>query len=140
MMTRSRYLTATAGLFLAASLAGCSGSPGALTTEFPSATPTIVAVDLPIGFPDKQVPLVDGPILHVSHPGNVWAAWVGSADLAGDLQRATGLLTAAGFQNTNAGPAFADFHGADYEVRIVAVVDDTYGSTLAYTIAEKASK
>jgi hypothetical protein len=136
-MTRAPLLV-PAGLLLLA-LAGCSASPAADAKVGPTPTPssTLVTETLPLGFPSKEVPLLDGPILHVSHPGNIWAAWVYSEDLPGDLAKATTQLTAAGYEQTNAGEGWADFHGLDYEVRVVGLVDDKFGSSLAYTIAEK---
>lgn len=127
-----------AGLALALLLSGCSaaGHPDAKRDPSPTPTSTLVTEVLPLGFPSK-VPLPDAPILHVGHPGNIWSAWLYSEDLAGDLAAATALLTAAGYTPTNAGDGWADFHGSDYEVRIVALDDPTYGSSLAYTIAEK---
>lgn len=138
-MTLLRTLPVAAGLAFALALAGCSGSHAVDGKRDPSPTPTstLVTETLPLGFPSESVPLLDGPILHVGHPGNIWSAWIYSEDLPGDLAKATSLLTTAGYENINGGDAFADFHGPDYDVRVVAVVDDTFGSSLAYTIAEK---
>jgi len=139
-MTRAHVL-APAGLLLLA-LAGCSAPAAADARVDPTPTPssTLVTEVLPLGFPSKEVPLLDGPILHVSHPGNIWAAWIYSEDLPGDLAKAMTQLTEAGYENTTSGAGWADFHGTDYEVRVASLVDDKFGSSLAYTIAEKASK
>jgi len=119
-------------------LFGCSGAtavdPNASAAADPSASATPATVPLPPGFPRDKVPLLAGPILHVSHPGNIWAVWVLSADLPGDLAKATAQLVAAGYRNTNAGPAYGDFHSPAFDVRVVATVDVMYGSSLAYTI------
>ena len=128
-----------AGIALALLLSGCSGAHSIDAKREPSPTPssTLVTEMLPLGFPSKDVPLPDAPILHVGHPGNIWSAWIYSEDLAADFTAAAALLTGAGYTETNAGDGWGDFHGPDYEVRIIALDDPTFGGSLAYTIAEK---
>ena len=122
---------AALALVIALGLSGCAGTAAASAPE-PSAS---TEVSLPIGFP-KDVPLLEGAILHVAHPGNIWAVTIQSANLAGDLAGATALLVEAGFANTNGGDGWADFHGATRDVRIVAASDDTWGDSLTYTMTD----
>jgi hypothetical protein len=82
--------------------------------------------------------MFDGPLLHIAHPGNLWAAWIASDDLPGDLASATALLVNAGYTVTAAADGYAEFADDKRSLRIVASVDASYGSCLAYTITDGA--
>ena len=84
------------------------------------------------GFP-SDVPIIDGTVVHASHPGNIWAVWVASDDLAGDMAKATQLLVDAGFENVIVTDEYRDFHGTEYQVHVTAKDDPNYGSTIAYS-------
>lgn len=137
MTAQHLAIAASGGLALALALTACSAAGSHEAAVSP--TPTAERVILPAGFPVTKVPLIEGPIMHASHPGNIWTAFIGSTDLITDLSAATALLSAAGYEHTDGGEHHADFHGPDYEVRIFATVDPLYGSTISYTIVEKAT-
>ena len=94
----------------------------------------------PPGYPVEQVPVTDGELLHVAHPGNVWAAWIASDDLVGDLSSAIALLIDAGYTLTTQAEGYADLTHPDRVLRIVASVDATWGSSLQYTFTDGAKE
>ena len=122
------------------SLAGCSAPAAEAPTEAPAAEVSpegsSEVVEYPVGFPTDEVPLFDGALLHVAHPGNLWAAWISSDDLVADLATASQQLVDAGYTQTVAADGFAEFTNPQRSLRIVASVDDTYGSCLAYTFTD----
>ena len=131
-------------LLAALSLAGCS-APTATEPSGDSHAPSEgsahtsaedEAVVFPVGFPTVDVPMLEGELLHVAHPGNLWAAWIASDDLVADLASATAALVDAGYTVTTQAEGFAEFAHADRTLRIVASVDGTYGSCLAYTFTD----
>jgi hypothetical protein len=138
-------------------LAGCTAAPssalpppsaegsGSASSEASSETspdassetsPDTEAVSYPVGFPVDEVPMFDGELLHVAHPGNIWAAWIASDDLVADLATATADLIDAGFTVTAQAEGYAELTKADRVLRLVASVDGTYGSCLAYTFTD----
>lgn len=120
-------------------MAGCSAAPSATppAEAGPSpATASAEAVSYPVGFPLDEVPMFDGELLHVAHPGNLWAAWIASDDLTADLAIATAALVDAGFTVTTQAEGYAELTKADRVLRLVASVDGTYGSCLAYTFTD----
>lgn len=129
-------------------LAGCSAEappehPAEAASETASESgsgehATDEPVAFPPGFPTDRVPLFDGTLLHVAHPGNLWAAWIESADLVADLAAASQLLLDAGFTQTAGADGWGDFTDGDRSLRIIASVDATYGSSLQYTITDGA--
>lgn len=136
-MTTTDIQVALASTFLVLALAGCSApveaSPHAETTASEEAV-----VAYPPGFPTDRIPMFEGTLLHVAHPGNLWAAWIESEDLVADLAAATGLLVDAGFTVTNSADGFIEASNGDRNLRIVASDDATYGPCLAYTITDGA--
>lgn len=116
-------------------IAGCSAAP-APESPPPADSPSAEAVSYPVGFPVDEVPMFDGELLHVAHPGNIWAAWIASDDLVTDLATATAALVDAGFTTTAEAEGYAEFAKADRVLRLVASVDSTYGSCLAYTFTD----
>lgn len=115
-------------------LAGCSAAPSPESAA-PSASAS-EAVTYPVGFPLDEVPMFDGELLHVAHPGNLWAAWIASDDLVADLATATAALVDAGFTVTTQAEGYAELAKDDRVLRLVASVDSTYGSCLAYTFTD----
>ncbi|MEP6481429.1 MAG: hypothetical protein ABJA94_05410 [Rhodoglobus sp.] len=116
-------------------IAGCTAeAPASAPPAAPvaSAPATAAPVALPDGFPSSDVPIIPGTILAANHPGNIWAVWVASTDLPGDLAKATQLLVDAGYDNVIALPDYADFHGTKYQVHVTAKLDPKYGSSIAY--------
>ncbi len=95
-MTATDIRVAASAALLVLALAGCSApaeaSPHAETTASEEAV-----VAYPPGFPTDRIPMFEGTLLHVAHPGNLWAAWIESEDFVADLAAATGLLVDAGF-------------------------------------------
>ena len=91
-------------------------------------------VELPVGFPSKDVPLVDHELLHVSNSGGIWGVWVASEDLAGDLAAATTLLLDAGFTQRASDPAYGEFGGEKFQLRVIASDSAKYGSSLNYIV------
>lgn len=134
------------GLLLVVLLAGCSAeastspeTPAAPAAEHGAAEGEADAVLFyPPGFPSDSVPMFDGPLLHVAHPGNLWAAWIESSDLVADLATAVASLTAAGYTITASADGYAEATKDDRSLRIVASDDATYGPCLAYTITDNA--
>jgi len=143
---RTPRLAITA-LALAIVLSGCSAASGA-GHDAPAAAEGAAAegahgeaaevVAFPMGFPVDDLPMPDGELLHVAHPGDTWAAWVASDDLVADLAEATSLLVDAGYTLTNSADGFAEFTHPDRMVRIIASVDGSWGSSLAYTLTDGA--
>ena len=128
-------------------LAGCAaGDPAEHPAEAPAASSehggesseSGEPVAYPPGFPTDIVPMFDGTLLHVAHPGNLWAAWIESHDLAADLATASQLLVDAGFSQTAGADGWAEFSNADRSLRIIASDDASYGPCLAYTITDGA--
>lgn len=126
-------------------LAGCAaGAPPEHPAEAPSepgtasehGTASEEAVAYPVGFPTDRVPLLEGTLQHVAHPGNLWAAWIASDDLVADLATASQLLLDAGFTQTAVADGYAEFSDAERSLRIIASDDGTYGPCLAYTITD----
>jgi hypothetical protein len=133
------------GLLVALTLAGCSApapaeSHGSATSENAGSHDSSEAevVAYPTGFPTEEVPMLDGELLHVAHPGNLWAAWIASTDLEADLDTGIQLLIDAGYQVSIRAEGFAELVNPDRSLRIVAGVDSTYGSCLAYTFTDGA--
>ncbi len=91
---------------------------------------------LPEGFPSDKVPIIDGTILQANHPGNIWAVWIASSDLPGDMEKATQLLLDAGYENVIVTDGYRDFHGTDYQVHVTAADDPNYGVSIAYSFYE----
>ena len=94
------------------------------------------AVTLPDGFPSDAVPIIDGETVEANHPGNIWAVWIASDDLKGDMEAATALLVNAGYENVIVTDEYRNFHGSQYQVHVTAKDDPTYGSTIAYSFYE----
>ena len=134
--------SAVAGLLLLLALTACSAAPSEHaaeeTTESGHAATEEGPVAYPPGYPVEQVPVTDGELLHVAHPGSVWAAWIASDDLPGDLAAAIALLVDAGYTVTSQAEGYADLTHPDRVLRIVASVDATWGSSLAYTFTDGA--
>ena len=118
------------------SLAGCSAPAADAPAAEVAAEGSSEVVEYPVGFPTDEVPLFDGTLLHVAHPGNLWAAWISSDDLVADLATASQQLIDAGYTQTAAADGFAEFTNPQRSLRIVASVDGTYGSCLAYTFTD----
>ena len=146
--TRLAILATGVALATALTLAGCaspapSSDPG-LPTDTSSGTDTTggdsggtssgsETTQLPEGFPSDKVPIIDGTILHASHPGNIWAVWIASSDLPGDMQKATQLLVDAGYENVIVTDGYRDFHGTEYQVHVTAADDPKFGPSIAYS-------
>lgn len=138
-MTTTDIRVALSAALLVLALAGCSAPAEASShASESSATEGEAVVAYPPGFPTDRVPMFDGTLLHVAHPGNLWAAWIESDDLVADLAAATGLLVDAGFTVTNSADGFIEASNGDRNLRIVASDDATYGPCLAYTITDGA--
>ncbi|MBX3098685.1 MAG: hypothetical protein KF761_03825 [Salinibacterium sp.] len=123
-------------------LSGCASGEAAPSDAHGEAASGEAAgpVVLPEDFPSSaEVPLFDGTLLNVAHSGNIWAVWVESTDLAADLATATALLVDAGYEVTTSADAYADLSNATRKVRIIASVDETWGSSLAYTFTDGAA-
>lgn len=141
-MFRTPAAALSVGLALALALTGCggvtptadsgSGSGSGDTTDTSGST----EVTLPDGFPSDEVPIIDGTIVAANHPGNIWAVWVASDDLAGDMEAATTLLLNAGYANVITTDEYRNFHGTKWQVHVTAKDDPTYGSTIAYSFYE----
>lgn len=141
-----RLVILGAGVLLATALtlAGCASPSPSSDTGIPSDSSSDTATDggnsvgsestqLPDGFPSDKVPLIDGTILNATHAGNIWAVWIASSDLPGDMAKATQLLVDAGYENVIAGTEYSDFHGSEYQVHVTAKDDPTWGPSVAYS-------
>ena len=106
-----------------------SSSAGGTTTGGTSTTGS-TSLD---GFPTDKVPMIQGEVIRAQHPGNTYGVWIKSDDLVGDLAKATKLLTDAGYENVIATASYADFHGSEYQVHVVAKVDPKYGKSILYS-------
>jgi hypothetical protein len=143
-MTTTDIRVALTGALLVLALAGCSapaeGSAHAEAAPSSEASGEGEAEVLayPPGFPTDRAPMFEGTLLHVAHPGNLWAAWIESKDLVADLTTAIALLTDAGFTVTASADGYADLTDGERNVRIIATDDATYGPCLAYTITDGA--
>jgi hypothetical protein len=122
------------------SLAGCSAPAAEAPAAEVSTEGSSEVVEYPVGFPTDEVPMFAGTLLHVGHPGNLWAAWISSDDLVADLATASQQLVDAGYTQTVAADGFAEFTNPQRSLRIVASVDGTYGSCLAYTFTDGAGE
>lgn len=131
----SRFAVACA--LIALVLTGCS-APSAEAPAAHGEASSEEAVVLPAGFPTDDVPLFDGPLLNVAHPGNLWAAWIGSEDLVADLATASQQLIDAGYVQTTVADGWGEFTNPDRSLRIVASVDPEWGSCLMYTFTDGA--
>lgn len=140
-MTMTDIRVALSSALVVLALAGCS-APAEGSSEAPASSEhgsgEAEVVPYPPGFPTDRAPMFDGTLLHVAHPGNLWAAWIESEDLVADLATAVGLLTDAGFTVTASADGYADLTNSDRNVRIIATEDSTYGPCLAYTITDGA--
>ena len=140
-MTNSRTRAAAVGAGLALALTllltGCGDDATPETSTGSAETGTdgggSATVSLPEGFPSDEVPIIDGTIVEANHPGNIWAVWVASDDLAAGMAAATQLLVDAGYENVLASPEYSDFHGSKYQVHVTAADDPNYGKTIAYS-------
>jgi hypothetical protein len=152
-MTARHTRSALAALVLILALTACSAAPSEHAAEPTAETGHgessesghEVSADegpaaYPPGYPVEQVPVTDGELLHVAHPGNVWAAWIASDDLVGDLFSAVALLVDAGYTVTTQADGYADLTHPDRVLRIVASVDATWGSSLQYTFTDGATE
>lgn len=133
---------ALAGALLVLALTGCSAAAEPVTSEAAAEHGTAEgeAVAYPPGFPTDRVPLLDGTLLHVAHPGNLWAAWIESDDLVADLATASGMLVDAGYTISNSADGFLEATDGERSLRIIASDDSTYGPCLAYTITDGAAE
>jgi hypothetical protein len=155
MMRTDIWVARVLGVALVLTVAGCS-APAASDSESHGASDSGAAsaetsgegsdeassegeiVAYPVGFPTDEVPMFEGTLLHVAHPGNLWAAWISSDDLVADLSTASQLLLDAGYEQTAAAEGYAEFTNPQRNLRLVASVDGTYGSCLAYTFTDGA--
>ena len=130
----SRASLASALLVVALLLTGCaaaSAEPSASAEH--GAAEEVVAY--PVGFPKSDVPMLEGELLHVINSGGIWGAWIASEDPIADLATATDLLVAAGYEHTITDPAYGEFVGENFHLRVVASNDNTYGPSLYYMIS-----
>ena len=152
-MTARPTRPALAALLLVLALTACSAAPSEHAAEASAETEHGESSEsghesaedegsavYPPGYPVEQVPVTDGELLHVAHPGNVWAAWIASDDLVGDLSSAVALLVDAGYTLTAQADGYADLTHPDRVLRIVASVDATWGSSLQYTFTDGAAE
>ena len=152
-MTARPTRPALAALLLVLALTACSAAPSEHAAEASAETEHGESSEsghessedegpavYPPGYPVEQVPVTDGELLHVAHPGNVWAAWIASDDLVGDLSSAVALLVDAGYTLTTQADGYADLTHPDRALRIVASVDATWGSSLQYTFTDGAAE
>jgi len=150
-MTPRPTRPAIAVLLLLLALTACAAAPSEHAAEAPAESEQGASegghetseegpVAYPPGYPVEQVPVTDGELLHVAHPGNVWATWIASDDLVGDLAAATALLVEAGYTVTAQAEGYADLTHPDRVLRVVASVDNTWGSSLAYTFTDGAKE
>ena len=152
-MTLRPARSALAVLLVLLALTACSAAPSEHAAEAPAEAEESSADSghasaeedegpavYPPGYPVEQVPVTDGELLHVAHPGNVWAAWIASDDLVGDLSSAVALLVDAGYTLTTQADGYADLTHPDRALRIVASVDATWGSSLQYTFTDGAAE
>ena len=156
-MTPRPTRSAIAAVLLLLALTACSAAPGEHAAEASAESEHGAAEEAtaesghestdeegpavyPPGYPVEQVPVTDGELLHVAHPGNVWATWIASDDLVGDLASAIALLVDAGYTVTTQADGYADLSHPDRLLRIVASVDATWGSSLQYTFTDGATQ
>lgn len=137
-MTTTDIRVALSAALLVLALAGCSAPAEASSHAAEPSSSEEAVVAYPPGFPTDRVPMFDGTLLHVAHPGNLWAVWIESDDLVADLATASQLLVDGGFTITNSADGFLEASNGDRSLRIIASEDATYGPCLAYTITDGA--
>jgi len=129
----SRASLAPALLVVALLLSGCAAASAEPSAIEHGAAEEVVAY--PVGFPKSDVPMLDGELLHVINSGGIWGAWIASEDPVADLATATALLVDAGYEHAITDPAYGEFVGEDFQLRVVASSDNTYGPSLYYMIS-----